>query len=192
MLQLRLKQIEIPSSIHFEFDTIIKGAFIMAQVFPKQIYRIDASPVSVKKTDSIFLIENNYNNKIWTNLEDSLPCIIVNIGSGTSINLVDKQKQHRLLNGTPIGGAAILGYGRSQSHCEDYRRVNDALMQHHNNQKQNKDLWEYFQFVVSTHASLTLVSAMSEKCKNVLFMGNGLKYFNFDKWLCFHMSKLME
>lgn len=103
-----------------ELDALIRGVQFLNQInFNNECYYFDIESPNLDTMD-----ESLFNKKTFLDLNDNLyPYIIVNIGSGVSILLVNSENSYKRISGTSIGGGTFLGLCCLLTNCSTYEEA---------------------------------------------------------------------
>lgn len=90
---------------HPEFQGLLKGVLAWSNAFPESVYTFQKSAKSTITLDEI------------------RPFILVNIGSGCSVNYFSETAQLLHVAGTSFGGSTILGFARKMFQINEFNSI---------------------------------------------------------------------
>lgn len=170
-LQEALKDIELEPLA--EFKSIVDGVGYFAKIIPDFIYTID---------------ENS--NKVSLQFETLHPFLLVNIGTGISINRVNYNGSSYLC-GTSMGGTSLLGFARLFHNQTDF----ECLLNSFKNNDKPEETWLFkriyenymdnkptpdpvlsiFQGIIGNISNIAYLLASKQGIKYVMFIGNFMR-----------------
>ncbi len=98
-----------------EMEALVSGITFLIQQVPNSIYYL-----SEKKEEDRVFKKNHLPAGAVTH-----PCLLVNIGSGVSVLLMEGPRRYRRVGGSSLGGATFYGLARLLSACETFQEALD-------------------------------------------------------------------